>query len=173
MLVEMMPYDSNWKLLFEKEAAALRDALQDAVISVLHIGSTSVEGLSAKPIVDILLVVKEIAALDDKADVFSALGYTPMGEYGIVGRRYFTKGQAKRTHQIHAFGYESSHDILRHVAFRDYLKSNPEKRVAYSTLKQELAKKYPQDIAAYCDGKDAFVKRLEKEALLWYWKTKS
>lgn len=91
-----------------------------------------------------------------------------MGEFGIAGRRYFRKGKENHTHQIHVFAAESDADIRRHLAVRDYLRAFQETAREYGLLKEKLAKKYPRDIEGYCDGKDAFVKKLEKEALSWY-----
>ncbi|MFD3262223.1 GrpB family protein [Paenibacillus lentus] len=82
--------------------------LQDDLVNSFHIGSTSVPGLKAKPITDILLVVKDIGGLDTFSAQFENLGYEVMGEFGIKGRRYFRKGGDDRTHQIHAFQYEPS-----------------------------------------------------------------
>ena len=142
----------------------------ETMINLFHIGSTSVAGLAAKPVIDILAVVADISRLDGREKVFAGAGYEAMGEFGLPGRRYFRKGGARRTHQIHAYQYDSVHEITRHLAFRDYLRENAGVRAAYEELKLALAKKFPHDIGAYCDGKDDFIKRAEAEALRWYWR---
>lgn len=109
--------DPAWPQRFETERAALAALLgPDAWIH--HIGSTAVPGLVAKPVVDILVEVPDVTALDHLAVGFRALGYTPRGENGIPGRRYFVKGAPERTHHLHAFP-AGSHDAVRHLALRD------------------------------------------------------
>jgi len=91
-----------------------------------------------------------------------------MGKYGILGRRYFRKHNAAgtRTHNLHTFPTGST-EILRHLRFRDYLIAPPQAAQVYSQLKQQLAAAHPTDIDAYMDGKDSFIKTLERQALAW------
>ena len=167
--IVVVTYDPQWPVLFEKEAQKIRAILGKNLLTMYHIGSTSVPGLAAKPIIDILPVVKQIDLVDICNPQFEVIGYEPMGEYGISGRRYFRKGGAeKRSHHLHVFGEESVADIIRHLAFRDYLRTHPEIAEAYAVLKQGLAKQHPNDIDAYCDGKDAFIKHHEAIALEIY-----
>lgn len=91
-----------------------------------------------------------------------------MGEFGIAGRRCFRKGGDNRTHQIHIFEKSNNKDIDRHLAVRDFLRTHPETAAKYGELKIRLAERFPEDIEGYCNGKDAFVKQMEKDALLWY-----
>lgn len=165
MKVEVVKYRSEWTEEFEAEAEKIREILGDETIAIYHIGSTSVEGLSAKPIIDIMPVVKDISRIDKLNSAFESLGYECMGEFGIPGRRYFRKGGEERTHQIHIFGRKNEYDISRHLAVRDYLRRHADKAKEYGRLKEELAKKYPFNIEGYCDGKDSFVKDMEREAL--------
>ena len=90
-----------------------------------------------------------------------------MGEFGIAGRRYFRKGGDERTHQVHVFSADNVRDVERHLAVRDYLRAHADRAEAYGRLKRALAARFPSDIEAYCDGKDAFVKALERDALAW------
>ena len=105
--VEVVGYRPEWERLYQTESGILRDILQGQLISVHHIGSTAVPGLAAKPVIDILAVVKEIGAVDAYSAAFEAEGYECMGEFGIPGRRYFRKGGDWRTHQIHMFAQGS------------------------------------------------------------------
>ena len=89
MKVEVVKYRSEWSREFEAEAERIKEILGDEAIEIYHIGSTSVEGLSAKPIIDIMPVVKDISRIDKLNPAFEALGYECMGEFGIPGRRYF------------------------------------------------------------------------------------
>lgn len=94
------------------------------------------------------------------------LGYEVMGEFGIPGRRYFRKGGFNRTHHVHAFKTGDA-NIHRHLAFRDYLNSFPDVRREYAALKEKLALRFSEGIDGYSDGKDAFVKLHEANALAW------
>ena len=165
--VVVTDYNPLWPRMFEDEAAQLREVFGEELSAVHHIGSTSVPGLKAKPIIDIMPVVRNIAAVDKFNDKMIALGYEPMGEFGIAGRRYFRKGGDNRTHHVHVFQLGSL-DAERHLALRDFLRQHPETARRYGELKQALAQKFPNDIEAYMDGKDAFVKDLEQKALDWY-----
>ncbi len=167
--ITVTEYDPAWPQRFEEEARLIRGILGDELAGLFHIGSTAVEGLAAKPVIDILPVVLDIGRVDLHNAEFESLGYECMGEFGIPGRRYFRKGGNDRTHNIHAFQYDDASNILRHLAFRDYLRTHPEVRAAYGALKAELALRFPDDIDGYCDGKDEFVKTHERNALLWYW----
>ena len=162
MHVRVVLYRPEWPLLFAQEAEKIGKAFGAELLAVHHIGSTSVEGLAAKPIIDILAVVRDVNAIDAFAPAMEALGYEAMGEFGIPGRRYYRKGGENRTHQIHAFSEED------HLAVRDYLRAHPKEAKLYGDLKQRLAQQFPEDIERYCDGKDAFVKALEKRAYAWY-----
>jgi GrpB-like predicted nucleotidyltransferase (UPF0157 family) len=97
-----------------------------------------------------------------------ALGYEAMGEFGLPGRRYFWKKSSPgiRTHNVHTYETNSP-EISRHLAFRDYMIAHSDAAQQYSELKRQLAKQYPQDIEGYMDGKDEFVKVIEKKALEW------
>ncbi|KOP81192.1 hypothetical protein AMS60_00925 [Bacillus sp. FJAT-21945] len=169
MNIRVVDYNQNWNNEYKKEELSIKTFLQEELVNSFHIGSTSVPGLKAKPIIDILLVVKGISELDTYSEQFENLGYEVMGEFGIVGRRYFRKGGDNRTHQIHAFQYDNIQEIERHLSFRDYLRQNPEISKEYGELKSKLAEKYPTDIDGYGDGKNDFVKKIEKKALEWHW----
>ena len=168
MKVIVVDYTPSWAEKYQQEAQKIRRILGENLAEIYHIGSTAVPGLKAKPIIDIMPVVYDLCQVDQKNIEFEKLGYECMGEFGIAGRRYFRKGKENRTHQIHVFAAESDADIRRHLAVRDYLRAFQETAREYGLLKEKLAKKYPRDIEGYCDGKDAFVKKLETEALSWY-----
>ncbi|MGA1871720.1 MAG: GrpB family protein [bacterium] len=162
--IQVVDYDPSWPRLFETENILLRQTLGGIVIEIHHIGSTAVPGLAAKPIIDILVEVTDLATLDARNGDMEAIGYNPKGEFGIPGRRYFQKGDDKRTHQIHAF-VSGDFNVTRHIAFRDYLRSNPAVAVEYGELKKSVAKTCNNDIEKYCDGKDAYVKQHEAIAV--------
>lgn len=167
MKVIVATYNSQWPDMFMAEAERIKNILGKELISIHHIGSTSVPGLKAKPIIDIMPVVRNIEVVDKLTDDMINLGYESMGEFGIPGRRYFRKGKDKRTHHIHIFQYNSK-DVERHLAFRDYLRIHTDDAKKYGELKAQLASRFPDDIEAYMDGKDSFIKKLEKRAITWY-----
>ncbi len=164
--MEVRPYDTNWASLFLEEASLLQQIFGDELVEIHHIGSTSVPGLSAKPVIDILPVVRDIARVDAYNSEMLAHGYEPRGELGLAGRRYFPKGGNERTHHVHV--YQIGHpDIFRHIAFRDYLRAHPDEAKPYGDLKEELAKRFPYDSGGYVEGKEALVQALEQKALVW------
>lgn len=168
MKVHVAPYDPSWPTQFTAEAECIRAALGGVAVAVHHIGSTAIPGILAKPIIDILLEVDDIPTLDAYSSALAGLGYEAKGEFGIPGRRYFRKQSTAgvRTHQIHAFE-RGSPASERHLAFRDYLIGQPTIAQAYSLLKQRLAASHPDDIEAYMDGKDSFIKEHEAKAITW------
>jgi GrpB-like predicted nucleotidyltransferase (UPF0157 family) len=170
---------SNVRLGLERSSAArcclggrqslvLSAAMGALLLEIHHIGSTAIPGIRAKPVIDILAVVSDIARLDEASPRWEALGYESMGEFGIPGRRYFRKDDAagKRTHQIHAF-QTGSPQIDRHLAFRDFLRAHPEDAIRYEALKLRLAELHPEDIEAYASRKDEFVKEVVARAGAW------
>lgn len=162
-----MLHDPSWAAAYETTAATLRPVLGDEAVAVHHVGSTSVPGLAAKPTIDVLVEVRKIEKVDDFDGAMAEKGYEAWGEYGIPGRRFFVKNRGPvRTHNVHVFE-AGNPEVERHLAFRDYLISHPETARAYGSLKKTLAEKFPTNMEAYMDGKDAFIKRTESEALSW------
>lgn len=159
------PYDPDWPKTFEIERERLQALL--APVSIDHIGSTSVPGLPAKPIIDVLVAVTELEHLDGQAEALRSAGYDYLGEYGLVGRRYLRRHapDGKRTHHIHV--YQQGDDSLhRHLAFRDYLRIHAQERDAYAAAKFALVEA-GVDRQAYQLGKAEFVAALEQRALEW------
>lgn len=120
--ITVVDYNPLWPKKYEEEALLIKDILADNCVAIYHIGSTSVEGLAAKPIIDIMAAVQNLEKVDDAAEAFSKIGYEYLGEFGIAGRRYLRKGGDERTHQIHIFQTEDWNNIGRHLAFRDYMR---------------------------------------------------
>ncbi len=161
-------YSPDWPLAFQREAERLKGLLGRELIIAHHIGSTSVPGLAAKPIIDLLPLVQDIARIDNFTVAFQEAGYCVRGEYGLPGRRYFTKDRdGYRTHNVHI--YQIGHpDVERHLAFSAYLRDHSDARREYDMIKRTNYAKYPNDIGAYIDGKDAWIKQTEKLAIDWY-----
>lgn len=166
--ITVVNYDPEWPSKYVRERDYITEILKENCISIYHIGSTSVPGLAAKPIIDIMAVVRSLEELDMVAEKFSEIGYEYLGEFGITGRRYLRKGGDERTHQIHIFQADDWNNIGRHLAFRDYMHTHEKERNEYAKIKKDLAQKFPYDIDGYCDGKENFVREMEERALAQY-----
>jgi len=165
--VTVVPHDARWSCLFEEEAYELATIFGEEVVQVHHIGSTAIPGIYAKPIVDVLVEVRDIEKIEACDQQMAERGYFPKGEFGIHGRRFFIKGnEGRRTHHVHVFQVGDA-EAERHLAFRDYLRVHPEEAQAYSRLKQHLASRFPNDIDSYMDGKDDWIKETERKARAW------
>ncbi|WP_301109882.1 GrpB family protein [Sporosarcina sp.] len=165
--VEIVTYREEWPVLFQEAATQIFSIFGDELIDIHHMGSTSIKGLAAKPIIDMMPVVKNINDADNYHPQMKSAGYEPLGEFGIPGSRYFRRGGDKRTHHVHIFE-QGDLAITRHLAFCDYLRSHPEKADSYGALKLELAARFPFDIESYIEGKEPFIIEEEKKALNWY-----
>jgi len=163
--VEVVSYNSNWKKMYKEESEKIKNILNDIIIDIHHIGSTAIPGIKAKPVIDILVEVKDIEAVDQYNHEMEELGYEVMGEYGIPKRRFFRKGGNKRTHHIHIF-QAGNEEIERHINFKEYLITHPDKRREYSKLKEKLANKYTYDVESYTNGKSDFIKEIDRKAKL-------
>ena len=167
-MILVLDHNPEWAKSFEHEASRIIAALGVTLVNIHHIGSTSITYTKAKPVIDILLEVSSLDELDQQSASLQALGYEAKGEFGIAGRRYFRLDDAngRRTHQVHSFE-AGSQNAIRHLAFRDYMRAHPTIAVQYGELKLCLATENPENMAAYIDGKDAFVKEHEQRALIW------
>ncbi|MCZ7577514.1 MAG: GrpB family protein [Dehalococcoidia bacterium] len=163
--VEVVPYSAEWPLEFEREAARLREAVGESAIGIEHVGSTAVPGLSAKPIIDMMLAVKDFDAARPLVHRIEELGYWYCGENGIPRRHYFIKEDdaGNVTHHLHTLE-DASLEARKHRLFRDHLRAHPADRDAYGELKLRLAAAHGQDRAAYQEGKTALIERILRDA---------
>lgn len=166
MKVRLSEYNENWRKMFEDETQFLSEVFGDEVIKFEHFGSTSIYGMNAKPIIDMMCLVKDIEKIDRFNDRMHVLGYDVAGDWGIQGRRLFRKGGENRTHHIHVYQYDNP-QIARHLAFRDYLRTHPDEVERYKRYKNELAQKF-DDTAFYSKAKKSFVGEMENRALEWF-----
>lgn len=166
--VEVVPYNIDWPARFQVEAQELEVLFGGEMLSIHHFGSTAIPGTSAKPIIDILVIVRNINRVDALNPFLQKMGYSPVGEYGIPGRRFFYKGTHDlRSHHLHVYQTGNPH-ILRHLAFRDYMRAHPMDALAYSRLKETLALQFSEDMESYIAGKNEFVQNEERLAMDWY-----
>ena len=171
--IEVVDHKSEWITFFEKESAHLAAIFSTQLVEIHHIGSTAIPELKAKPVIDILVVIKNIDMLETFNEPMIQFGYRPRGEClnnpipGTPGRFYFSKDtDGVRTHQVHVC-QEGHYDIEDKLAFRDYMKTHPYEAQEYSRLKESLAMENHHDIVGYINGKDEFVKGIISKANVW------
>ncbi len=152
--VEVVPYDPAWPLRFEEVREHLLGILSNQDVHVEHVGSTSVNELAAKPILDIDIVLQNATTFEEVKALLEASGYYHVGDLGITGREAF-KYQDKphlMSHHLYVLSADSD-EFKRHLTFRDWLRGHPEDREAYAQVKIAAAQKFPDDISAYIDAK--------------------
>lgn len=155
--IRVVPYDHNWPVEFEKIKNAIWASIVDIALVIEHVGSTSVAGLAAKPVMDLDIVVKR-DILPEVILRLGCLGYVHEGDLGVPDReafKYESKPDLMR-HHLYVCP-EDSMEYQRHIAFRNYLRAHPADCERYSRLKIMLAQKFPQDINQYIKGKEAFI----------------
>ena len=159
-------YDPAWPARFDEEAAQLRDALGDIAVRVEHVGSTSVPGLAAKPVIDIQISVASLIPRAPIVESLKTLGYQHSIDPIEPQHEFFSKGyddnEPGRTN-LHVCEVGSGWE-RRHVAFRDELRRDPEAVVTYAALKRRLVAEHPRDILTYIDGKTEFIRSVEARA---------
>lgn len=160
--VKLEAHSKLWHQTFADEAARIREAVGEYVTAIEHVGSTSVDGIAAKPIIDMAASVETAADGEKCVAPLENIGYEYRGEYGIAGRLYFVKGEP-RTHHLHMVLAAS--DFWRsHLLFRDYLRENPSIAKEYERLKIGLAEKYPDNREDYLQGKTEFIENVLRAA---------
>jgi GrpB-like predicted nucleotidyltransferase (UPF0157 family) len=172
--IQVLPFDANWRALYEREALLLKDVFDITLVGTFHVGSTSVPKLSAKPTIDILIEVSPGTNIPAVNPRMEALGYICRGECldaivpGTPGRFYFVKKRGV-DHLFHVHVCASGHrDIEEMRAFRAYLEAHPRVAADYGMLKEHLAAEYAFDNIGYMLGKDAFVRRTLEAATKWF-----
>jgi GrpB-like predicted nucleotidyltransferase (UPF0157 family) len=172
--VEIVDYDPAWAKLFAELSDVVGRALGDLALAIEHVGSTSVPGLAAKPIVDLIVVIPSRDLLPAVIPCLATLGYEHEGDLGVTGREAFRRpstdvprdggGRERPRHHLYVCAQDSQ-ELARMLAFRDVLRQNPAQADAYAQLKQELARRYPYDVNAYAEAKTDFVEGILTQAL--------
>jgi GrpB-like predicted nucleotidyltransferase (UPF0157 family) len=157
-------YDPQWPLLFEELRVTFLELLGDMVSAIEHVGSTSVPGLAAKPIIDLDVLLASAAYLPETIRRLATLGYEHQGDLGIAGREAFQTPPNLFAHHLYVC-LPDSEEFRRHILLRNYLRSHPAEVSAYSNLKWELLAKVGNDRAAYIQGKENFVRQLVQRAI--------
>ena len=152
--VIVLPYDPAWKEAFEAIRQELEAALEDLILGIEHVGSTAVPGLSAKPCIDLDVVIPDDSVFEAVVQRLRAIGYLHEGNLGIPDReafRYTDKPHLMRHHLYVCPRH--SRELHRHIVFRDFLRSNPDAVRMYSQVKEEAARLFPEDIDRYMQHK--------------------
>ena len=159
--VIVLPYDAAWKTAFEAIKSELESAVGDLVIGIEHVGSTSVEGLSAKPCIDIDVVIEDYGVFEEVVRRLADIGYIHEGDLGIPDREAFCYSDKPHlmTHHLYVCP-RYSRELHRHITFRDYLRSHPEAVKQYGAVKEECAQLFPDDIEGYIAHKTPCIEQL-------------
>ncbi len=154
--MQILDYDPNWPIQFEQFHSLLWPAVHDLATSIEHVGSTSVPGLAAKPVIDLDIIIPAREVLPQITSRLNSLGYIHRGNLGIEDRESYSIPELKRTHRLYVCP-ASSLALKNHLTLRDHLRANPQDRDAYATIKQQLAIQFPNDIDSYIAGKTEFI----------------
>ncbi len=161
--IVVLPYDEKWAQAFLDIKSELDAVLGGLPISIEHVGSTSVQGLAAKPIIDIDVVVRR-TDVGAAIKALATIGYEHEGNGGIEDREMFKYSDKENLMEHHLYVCpEDSAELKRHVLFRDYLRAHPDAVQAYSQIKKEAADLYPHDIDSYINHKGAVIEKIYKE----------
>lgn len=159
---ELADYDPRWPELFQNESSLIEAALGDRAIEIQHIGSTSVPGLRAKPIIDILVAVDSFEPVKAYCAQLEPIGYHYQTHENDAERLFFWKGQP-RTHHLHLVEF-ATWEHQRHILFRDYLRNHADIARLYEGIKQDLSVAFKSNRPAYTKGKTAFIKSIMARA---------
>ena len=162
--VIVVPYDSKWNDEFQKIKSYLEKTLENSILAIEHIGSTSIEGLSAKPIIDIDVIIEGYDKFEDAKSRLKKLGYYHEGDLGIKDREAFGYNEKHEfmTHHLYVCPRDSE-ELKRHITFRNYLRTHKEDRERYSEVKLQAAIKYPTDMDSYIEAKSPCITEIYKK----------
>jgi GrpB-like predicted nucleotidyltransferase (UPF0157 family) len=161
--VEVVDWSPEWQAQFDRYARRLREALGVLPVSIEHVGSTSVQGLAAKPIIDIDVVLRRAADVAEAVERLGRIGYRHEGDLGIPGRAAFAWPPGEQRHHLYVV-VAGSDACTAHLIFRDYLRDHPDVAQQYASLKRCLAGAHAADRAAYTEGKTEFIDRVLETA---------
>ena len=161
--VTVLPYDPEWSTAFLRIADEISNTLGELAVAIEHVGSTAVVGMSAKPCIDIDVVIKDYTVFDRVIKRLADIGYIHEGDLGIKDREAFKYSDKPHLYKHHLYVCpEYSRELLRHIAFRDFLRENPEAVEEYARVKREGAKLFPNDIDKYIEHKAPCIERIYK-----------
>lgn len=157
----MLPYDSAWKTAFEEIRKEIEEAVGDLIVGMEHVGSTSVEGMSAKPCIDLDVIIPDYTVFDNVVDRLKVIGYFHEGDLGIPGREAFQYSGKPHLQNHHLYVCpKDSVELHRHITFRNFLRNHPEAVKKYSAVKETAARLFPDDIDRYMAYKAPCIQEL-------------
>jgi GrpB-like predicted nucleotidyltransferase (UPF0157 family) len=163
-IIEVLDYNPGWPREFEKISSRLQPVLALGAIAIEHVGSTSVPGLAAKPIIDFDLVIPSMQVFEAVRYALAQLGYRYDGNKGAPGRESFSYSDIQGLMQHHLYVCpQGSPELMRHLKFRDYLRTHSRARTAYGDLKKRAAAHHPHDIDAYLEEKGVFIAEIYRK----------
>ncbi|MFL0269351.1 GrpB family protein [Candidatus Clostridium radicumherbarum] len=164
--VIVLSYDSNWSQEFQKIKLYLEKALGDTILGVEHVGSTSIEGLASKPIIDLDVIIENYNNFEEVKCRLESLGYYYEGDLGIKNREAFAYDEKQKnefmTHHLYVCP-KYSEELKRHIFFRNYMRTHKEDIEKYSDVKLQAAKLYPTDIDSYIEYKSPCIIEIYKK----------
>lgn len=162
--VVVVPYEQRWRTVFEEIKNEIEAEIGDLILGIEHIGSTSVKGMSAKPCIDMDVIIKDYSVFDEVVSKLGAIGYIHEGDLGIKDREAFKYADKPHLMMHHLYVCpQYSEELHRHITFRDFLRHNPEAVKEYSLVKEKAAELYPNDIDQYIEYKSPCIEELYKK----------
>ena len=162
--VVVVPYAEAWKTAFEQIKNEIEAEIGDLVLGIEHVGSTSVEGMSAKPCIDMDVIIKDYSVFDEIVGRLGAIGYIHEGDLGIRNREAFKYTNKPHLMKHHLYVCpQDSEELHRHIIFRDFLRQNIEAVKEYSSVKEKAAELYPNDIDQYIAYKSPCIEELYRK----------
>ena len=159
--VTVLPYDETWKSAFETIRIELESVIGDLIVAVEHVGSTAVKGLSAKPCIDIDVIIRDYGIFDTMVSRLETIGYFHEGNLGIQDREAFRYADKPHLPKHHLYVCpQYSAELHRHIVFRDFLRNNPEAVKKYGAVKEKAAQLFPDDIEKYIAYKTPCIEEL-------------
>lgn len=154
--IVIVQYDPTWPTEFARLRDRAQAALGDVAVAIEHVGSTSVPGLPAKDLIDMVVVVESDEDVPEAIARLEAIGYRARGNLGVEGREAFAWPEGEKRHHLYV-SPTTSGELQAQIAFRDRLRSDPAVAADYVALKRELAARYRDDRPAYTDAKTDFI----------------
>lgn len=161
-MIEVLDYDPEWANKFEALRSKLWPVVKDYAYRIEHVGSTSVVGLAAKPVIDLDIVIESVEKLPAITGALKTIGYEHLGDLGIKGREMFKHSNPDFKHNMYVC-LDNCLSFRNHITLRDHLRSNPIDRSRYGNLKKELAEKFSEDIDSYVESKTKFILSILKQ----------
>lgn len=152
----LVPYSPDWPERFAAESKKVANVCSEHILAIEHIGSTSISGMTAKPIVDMVVGVKALSVAEEMVSGMASVGYDYPGDIGISGDRIFGRDPGFRKYLIHTVVLNSP-EWNRYITFRDALREDLKLAKKYCQLKERIVREYPEGRSKYTERKSDFI----------------